>query len=65
MSKLIVKDDKMYLDERELPPLPHRKKFLNPVVIEDGIYVNGYELCNNEWKRTLKAWLCQFIGWWF
>lgn len=64
MVKFIVKDDKMYFGERELPPLPHKKKVLSPTIIGDEIFVNGYELFGDKWKRTFKAWLCNHIGWW-
>lgn len=57
-NTIVVKDDKMYLSKDkliELPPLPRKIKFLNPLVIGDTVYTNGYELINGKWKRTLKA----------
>ena len=32
------------------------------IVIQNGhVYINGYELKNGKWKRTLRAWW----HWWF
>ena len=64
MENFVSENGKLYLNDRELPPLPFNKKVKDPVVIEDKIYVSGYELCGCEWKRTFKAWICKWIGWW-
>lgn len=38
----------------EYPYLPNMKG-LNNSIIDGKIYVDGYELKNGKWKRTLKA----------
>ena len=54
-NTIIVKNNKLYLGNKELPPFPKRLDNLNPLVIGDDICISGYELKNGKWKRTLKA----------
>lgn len=61
-NTIIVENGKIFLDGKQLPPLPSRKKNLNPLVIGDDVYINGFELVDGKWKRSLRAWLAQYIG---
>ena len=56
------KGGKIFLDGEQLPSLPTRKKILNPLVVGDMVYINGFELRDGKWKRSFRAWLAQFIG---
>ena len=62
LNTIMVEGDKMFLNGAQLPSLPSRKKSLNPLVIGDEVYINGFELRDGKWKRSLRAWLYQFIG---
>lgn len=56
-------NNKLYCNGIELPSLPHNKKPANVTQIGNNIYADGYELCDNKWKRTFKAWIARHIGW--
>lgn len=43
------------IDGVELPPCPSKSKWTNSTIINNKVYVNGYEYKDGEWKRTLKA----------
>lgn len=43
------------IDGIELPPCPSKSKWTNSAIINNKVYMNGYEFKNGEWKRTLKA----------
>ena len=61
-NTIIVEDGKIFLDGEQLPSLPTKKKNLNPLVVGDEVYINGFELRDGKWKRSFRAWLFQFIG---
>lgn len=61
-NTIVVEDGKIFLNDEQLPSLPTRKKSLNPLVIGDEVYINGFELRDGKWKRSIKAWLYQFVG---
>ena len=61
-NTIIVEDGKIFLNGRRLPSLPTRRKNLNPLVIGNEVYINGFELKDGKWKRSFRAWLYQFIG---
>lgn len=56
---VIVKDNKVIINGDTLPPLPTGKRLKsigsNIAVINNRIYVDGYEYKNGKWKRTLRA----------
>ena len=37
----------------KMPPCPVKGN--NSTIIDDKIYLNGYELVNGKWKKTLRA----------
>ena len=43
------------IDGVELPPCPSKSKWTSSTIIDDKIYLNGYEWKDGEWKRTLAA----------
>lgn len=59
---LTVIDGKIFINAKSLPPLPNNKKVRNPVILGDNIYIDGYEWRGHRWKRTLSAFLVQFLG---
>jgi hypothetical protein len=61
-NTIIVEDGKIFLNGKQLPSLPTRKKNLNPLVVGDEVYINGFELRDGKWKRSFRAWLAQYIG---
>ena len=61
-NTIIVEDGKIFLNGKQLPSLPTRKKRLNPLVVGDEVYINGFELRDGKWKRSFRAWLVQYIG---
>lgn len=55
-SICIVDRGYIQLNDQIIPPPPGRRSVRTTVaMINDHIYVNGYEYVNGEWKRTLKA----------
>ena len=45
-----------------LPELPNKHQSYNNVtIINDKLYINGFEWKNNQWKRTLKALWCYWF----
>ena len=45
-----------YYKGNPLPKLPNKhQSYSNVTIINDKLYINGYEWKNNQWKRTLKA----------
>ena len=50
--------NEVYINGQKIPPLPNQSKFAinnNTTIINNHIFMNGYEFKNGEWKRTLKA----------
>ena len=52
----IITSEKIIINGIELPPLPNNMKFTNATIINNKVYVNGYEFKNGKWKKTFKAW---------
>lgn len=50
-----VINDEIYYKGNLLPDLPKKSSSSNVTIINDKLYINGYEWKNNQWKRTLKA----------
>lgn len=45
----------VYVNGKEMPSCPSKSKNINSTVINGHVYINGYELVDNAWRRTLKA----------
>lgn len=55
MSSTIITSEKIIINGIELPPLPNGAGFTNCTVVNNKVYVNGYEFKNGRWKKTLMA----------
>lgn len=49
----IIVDGEIMVNGAKVPPCP--TKGCNITVINNKVYLNGYELIDGKWKRTLKA----------
>ena len=52
----IITSGKIIVNGVELPPLPNNERFANSTIINNKVYVNGYEFKNGKWKKTFRAW---------
>lgn len=52
-SGVVVIGNRVIVNGIEMPPCP--AKGHNSTIIDNKVYLNGYELVSGEWKRTLKA----------
>lgn len=51
-----VINNKIYYKGNPLPELSKKHQSYNNVtIVNDKLYINGFEWKNNQWKRTLKA----------
>ena len=54
----VIIGNRVCIAGQELPPAPGNNR--NITVINNKVYINGYEWKDGEWKRTLKAmWYAQ------
>ena len=52
-NNCVVCGNKVFINGVELPPVP--SKGYNSTVIDDKVYIDGYEFKNGKWRRTLRA----------
>ena len=52
-SGVVVIGNEVTINGVKMPPCP--AKGHNSTIINDKVYLNGYELVNGEWKKTLRA----------
>ena len=52
-SGVAVIGNEVVINGVKLPPCP--AKGYNSTVINDKVYLNGYEFVNGKWKKTLRA----------
>ena len=52
-SGVVVIGNEVTINGVKMPPCP--AKGHNSTIIGDKIYLNGYELVDGQWKKTLKA----------
>lgn len=56
MASCIINQSHIILNGETIPLPPGRRgKRTTTTVINDRVYVNGYEYIGGKWKRTLKA----------
>jgi len=48
-----ITESEVFINGVKMPPCPAQGH--NSAIIDDKVYLNGYELVNGEWKRTLKS----------
>lgn len=53
-SGVVVIGNEVTINGVKMPPCP--AKGHNSTIINNKVYLNGYELINGKWKRTLRAW---------
>ena len=46
-------DNEVIINGVKMPPCP--VKGHNSTIINNKVYINGYELINGKWKKTLRA----------
>ena len=49
----VVTDDRVIINGVELPPCP--AKGCCTTIINNKVYIGGYEFVNGKWKRTLRG----------
>lgn len=54
ISGIYIIDGTVVVNGVELPPPPTGCH--NTTVINNKVYIDGYEFKNGKWKKTLKAW---------
>ena len=60
--QISMEDNKLLLNGKEIE-LPNKlSKCQSISMINDDIFVNGYQLINGEWKHTLKAFWFHHFG---
>jgi len=47
--------DKIVINGKEVTEFPQGRKRQSVTIINDKLFVNGYEYKNGTWKRTLRA----------
>ena len=52
---IVQVNDKVIVNGIELSPCPSKSNHINSTIVNEKIYLNGYEYKNGEWKRTLAA----------
>ena len=52
-SGVVIIGNEVTINGVKMPPCP--AKGHNSTIINNKIYIDGYELVNGKWKRTLKA----------
>ena len=52
-SGVVVIGNKVTINGVEMPPCP--TKGYNSTIINNKVYIDGYELVNGKWKKTLRA----------
>lgn len=51
----ILIEGRTWINGKELPPVPTKCKNSSITVINDRIYIDGYEFKKGKWRRTLRA----------
>lgn len=52
-SGVVIIGNEVTINGVKMPPCPAEGHV--STIINDKVYLNGYELVNGEWKKTLKA----------
>jgi len=52
-SGVVVIGNEVTINGVKMPPCP--VKGYNSTIINNKVYLNGYELVNGKWKKTLRA----------
>ena len=52
-GNVIVKNNEVYINGEKMPSCPTEGN--NMSIVDNKVFIDGYELINGKWKRTLKA----------
>lgn len=52
-SGVAIIDNEVTINGVKMPPCP--AKGYNSTIINNKVYINGYELIDGKWKKTLRA----------
>lgn len=47
--------NRVWINGKELPPVPTKHKYYSVTQINGKVYIDGYEFKKGKWRRTLKA----------
>lgn len=53
--KLVTVGNTVFLDGKQLPPVPHSERGVSVATDNKNVYENGYILKNGKWKWSLIA----------
>lgn len=60
IQSAILVDGELHINGKKMPPLPKNKPYRRLVQNGNRIFLNGYELVDGKWKRTLRAFLANW-----
>lgn len=52
-ENIVIADNEVYVNGEKMPPCPTRGN--NSTIINNKVFIDGYELVNGRWKKTLRA----------
>ena len=52
---IVIVGNQVYIDGVPLPPVPGKGNNYNSTVINNKVFINGYEFKKGKWRRTLRA----------
>lgn len=58
VSNCTISRDNITINGNSIPPPPGKRcGRVTATIVNNRIYINGYEYVNGQWKRTLRAFL--------
>lgn len=51
----VVIGNRVWINGKELPPVPTKWKYHSSTQINGKVYIDGFEYKKGKWRRTLKA----------
>lgn len=52
---VVIIENEVTINGVKMPPCPGKGRGYSSTIIGNKVYLNGYELVNGKWKKTLKA----------
>lgn len=52
--KIVISDSSVFMDGMTYP-LPNDKEYHSSTIINNDVFIDGYELKKGKWKRTIRA----------
>ena len=53
INETVITDNEIYINGVKMPPCPGKGH--NSTIIDGRVFLNGYELIDGKWNRTLRA----------